>query len=222
MLAVVFVHYDLPRQREFDHFQWNGELYRDVGDVIVVSHGTAGQGADPMGPPSYLPYPIKMPTFSLSITKNYGIEYAINCGFDQIVATDADIAWTPEAIEACQNVGHKEAIVPVYRMAQTFETRHEVSHPDHGCGGTICMTAENWKRTMYDERYVGYGGEDGRLRRDIGALGISERRDTEVFHIAHDPTASQVNVPGAGRADCWNRDTINPDNWAANRLLIDK
>lgn len=220
MLAIVFVHYDLPAKRLVDHYEWNYDAYHELAAFVVLDeNGDVNQMA---GYTVRLRYPNEMSTFSLSVTKNYGIRAAIAEGFDQIVATDADIAWTPEAIESCKNVGPKEAIVPVYRMAQTFETRHEVSHPDHGCGGTICMTAENWKRTMYDERYVGYGGEDGRLRRDIGALGISERRETDVFHIAHDPTAEQVNVPGSGRADCWNRDTINPDNWAANRLLIDK
>jgi hypothetical protein len=223
MLAIVFVHYDLPEERLRQHVDWNCERYVWARPFVVVStkpielHWTEFPWQDEL-----IIYKPEMPIFSLSATKNFGINCAITCGYDKIAATDADIAWTPEAIKACQNVGPKEAIVPVYRMARTFETRHEVSHPDHGCGGTVCMTAENWKRAMYDERYVGYGGEDGRLRRDIAKLGIHERRETEVFHIAHDPDASQVNVPGAGRADCWNRDTINPDNWAANRKLIDK
>lgn len=222
MLAVVFVHYDLPYQRAVDHCKWNAIVYGDAQVIAIVRDGIVSPPYPKPGLRNWIPYPHKMETFSLSATKNFGIEIAIRIGYDRIAATDADIAWTPEAIEACQNVGDKEAIVPIYRMAQTFETRHEVSHPDHGCGGTVCMTAENWKRAMYDERYVGYGGEDGRLRRDIAKLGIEERRETIVYHIAHDPTVSQVNVPGAGRADCWNRDTINPDNWAANRKLIDK
>jgi len=228
MLAVVFVHYDLPEERLRHHMLWNTFRYMEVDSVVVMSPACesliavaiTARGGTNFGfrPRAYMN---PMPVFSLSATKNFGIQQAIDAGYDRIAATDADIAWTPEAIEACKNVEPKEAIVPVYRMAQTFETRHEVSHPDHGCGGTVCMTAANWKRAMYDERYVGYGGEDGRLRRDIAKLGIHERRETEVYHIAHDPTAPQVNVPGAGRADCWNRDGINPDNWAANRKLID-
>lgn len=248
MLAVVFVHYDLPIRRLREHYEWNSGIYEFQEIPVFTVTDNHWYVGDKLGFMVQLRYPHELPLvsearsvaidedslnrlaelsdddriFSLSATKNHGIQHAIDAGYDRIAATDADIAWTPEAIEACKTVGPKEVIVPIYRMAQTFETRHEVSHPDHGCGGTICMTAENWKRQMYDERYVGYGGEDGRLRRDIGKLAIHENRETEVFHIAHDPTASQVNVPGAGRADCWNRDTINPDNWAANRLLINK
>lgn len=221
MLAVVFVHYELPAHRMYEYCQWNSGVCLDVRLFIVTRDGVSPSIGRWYRPTSVM-YNKDMSVFSLSATKNYGIEHAIRMGATSVAATDADIAWTPEAIEACKTVGDNEAIVPVYRMAQTFETRHEVSHPDHGCGGTVCMTAENWERAMYDERYVGYGGEDGRLRRDIAKLGIKERRETEVFHIAHDPTAEQVNVPGAGRSDCWNRDTINPDNWAVNRLLIDK
>jgi len=170
--------------------------------------------------PPVIPYMIPMPIFSLSATKNFGIQAALDAGCDRIAVTDVDVAWTEDTLNKCLSVGDKEAIVPIYQMALDYETREEYSTTDKGCAGTVCMTADNWRRVKYDERYVGYGGEDGRLRKDIAAAAIRERRDCIVYHIAHDLTKPQVNVPGAGRGDCWDRDTINPDNWQRNKHLI--
>ena len=233
MLGIVFVHYRLPWLRLHDHLLWNGRYYDNANVCAwIVSDGS---------PPrveledlekikrrpwnsgkrswSIVFFQESMPVFSLAVTKNYGIKYALEAGCDRIAATDVDVAWTEEALRQCAECGPDEAIVPFYQMALDYETRGEYSQRDKGCSGTVCMTAENWRRVRYDERYIGYGGEDGKLRKDISMLGIRERRDSIVYHIAHDPSKSQVNVPGAGRADCWNRDSINPNNWETNKLL---
>ena len=224
MLAVVFVHYRLPEKRLRDHFRWNEKFYQDA-KVYVVAERV-------LKVPEYaecvvlqedqLPKRNGKPIFSLSATKNIGIAQALVDRRGFRATTDTDVAWTQDAwAAAVLSCDEKTAVVPVYRMAQTYETRLQVSHPDHGCGGTVVMTADNWRRVAYDERYIGYGGEDGKLRRDAAAIGIAEYRNCDVFHIAHDSTQPQANVPGAGRGDCWNRDSgFNPDNWKVNRGLI--
>lgn len=225
MLGVVFVHYRLPADRFLDHFRWNQAVYGGVCPIVVLDHDR--QGKLNAGMPMFTLEAVEpMPTFSLSRTKNQGIRFALSCMrnsqpcLDRIAVTDADVAWTPEAIEACRRVQAGKAIVPVYRMAIDYATREANSTPDMGMGGTVCMTAADWRRVCYDETYEGYGGEDGKLRRDMALLGIREERSTHVYHIAHDPACPQVNVPGHGRADCWNRDTINPDNFSVNRHKI--
>ena len=236
MLGIVFVHYRLPEQRLRDHFTWNLPLYTEHEASLFVVMENAVKIPVRMNAAQYVlafastvAYTEPMPVFSLSATKNYGIQQAIAAGCDPIVTTDTDIAFTPESLAACAECGDKLAVVPIYRMARSHETREHVSHPDHGCGGTVCMTTVDWRRVQervanrkaggpYDERYIGYGGEDGKLRRDIAALGIHEQRETVVYHIAHNPSQQQLNIPGAGRNDCWNRDTgFNPDNWKENK-----
>jgi hypothetical protein len=113
----------------------------------------------------------------------------------------------------------------VTRMVQTFESRCleaiEPKRLDKGMTSTVAMRAADWRRVCYDETYVGYGGEDGKLVRDIHSLGIEVDRSHVMHHVAHDPNAPQVNEPGHGRADCWGRDTgFNPDMFAVNRNLM--
>ncbi len=224
MLGIVFVHYRIPDRRLREHFAWNALRYRQFGAkvFVVANRNYLNDKRESDRWAVCLIYSEPMPVFSLSATKNFGIMAAIEAGCDRIATTDTDIAWTPDALRQCVACNPKEAIAPIYRMAQTYDTREQVSHPDHGCAGTVCLTADNWRKVRYDERYVGYGGEDGRLRRDIAAAGIAENRTAVVYHIAHNPEAEQVNIPGAGRGDCWNRNSINPDNWQVNKHLIDR
>lgn len=222
MLGVVVVAYQIPDSRKADFLSWNLDLFGALNAMpFVVCESDSlpcyvkcdDDSARPANADG-----VRM--FSLSATKNLGIRAALKAGCDRIVTTDIDVAFTKQALMMAAAVGNKSAVVPMYRMAIDFETREEFALPDKGMAGTIALTAANWRKLEYDERYIGYGGEDGKMRKDIASVGIREVRTCHVYHIAHDPTAPQVNVPGAGRNDCWNRDTINPDNWEANRHLI--
>lgn len=239
-------------QRGGEHCVWNAELYHDPHGVLLClvtekerlftvpcvqrsACDIRNSAGDPMPPlevasrllVATIGYPKPMPIFSLSKTKNFGLRLALELGCDPIAVTDVDFAWTPEAFHTCRNVQPGRAIVPYVRMVRTYDTREQDALDpkslDKGMTSTVGMRAADWRRVCYDETYVGYGGEDGKLVRDIQLLGIQVDRSPIMHHIAHDPSASQVNIPGHGRADCWGRDTgFNPDNFALNRNLIDR
>lgn len=218
MIYVVFVHYRLPEQRLRDHFRWNDEIYRTFQVRVIVVSDIEREVPDYA---TCAAYREPMPVFSLAKTKNFGLSEALRTASDSdiIAMTDADIAWEDGVFFDMHECIHENAIIPLYFMAQDYDARHD-SFPDPGCGGTVAMQAAHWRRTRYDERYVGYGGEDGRMRKDIVSMGLRERRDCRVYHIAHDPTADQHNVPGHGRTDAWNRDTgFNPDMFHINKDL---
>ncbi len=232
-VAVVFVSYRLPESRLREHFEWNGDIYEAYGDqlrVYVVSD------VGNMFLPNYaetvivsedrLPVLNGRPVFSLSLTKNAGILKAIEDGADIIVSTDADIAFDFDGLGMMVAVDSKSAVIPVYRMAESYEDR-AVGRSDPGCTGTISMTPSNWQRIPYEEKCFGYGAEDGILLRDIEREGLrvirryADGSDCTVSHIAHE-LGDGARVPGSGSDTCWNRaDGFNPDRFTVNRLLHD-
>lgn len=229
MFGIVFVSYRIPAQRLRDHFAWNDELYRLLPgvSVLAVVDRYYQDSLEFAFYASQLRFTEAMPVFSLSRTKNAGLRSLIASGCDPIAVTDVDFAWTPEAFHACRNVQPGRAVVPLVRMVRTFETRHQDALDpkslDKGMTSTVSMRVADWRRVCYDETYVGYGGEDGKLVRDMQLLGIQVDRSHSMHHVAHNPAAPQVNEPGHGRADCWGRDTgFNPDMFAINRNLIER
>lgn len=220
-VGVVFVHYAIPEKRLAEHFEWNDTLYR-VGQATVYVVADR-----PYDVPEYahcvivpieeLPELGGKPCFSLSLTKNRGIEAALADGCTTVIVTDTDIAFSGSAWWQMVEAGPTEVVTPVYRMARTNEERDPTNRPDYGMTGTLAMTAENWRRVRFNESCVGYGAEDGVILDVIKQYSLSQLRDRHVWHIAHDPEKHLLRVPGHGSADCWNRETLNPDNFEANR-----
>ena len=223
--GIVFAAYRIPPQRLLANLAWNNPLLgRRRCRVFIVTDALFSEEVRRQLPPNWFDcvYPKPMEIFNLSAAKNFGIQTALDAGCECVVVTDVDIAWPRMTLQFCYHVQDHYSVVPIYHMATTFQDREATELIDYGCGGTVAMTAANWRRIRYDERYVGYGGEDGQLRHDICQAGLAERRNCHVFHIAHDPTKPQTNLLGSGREDCWNRDSINPDNWGVNRVLFAK
>jgi len=224
-LAVVFVSYlKVPVERLMDHFRWNEDVYASFGDrlrVYVVSdvdHELPSDATCVVFPLDRLPMIQCRRRFSLTQTKNAGIQRAIADGCDVIVATDVDIVLPRPLVARMFNVTEQQAVIPVYLMAEDFVTRYK-GHLDHGCTGTVAMTAANWKRIPYDEECVEYGGDDGILLRDIERAGLGIQRDKIVSHIAHVPGDGE-RTPGRGADTCWGReDGFNRDNFRKNRRL---
>ncbi len=234
-IAVVFVAYGcVPTSRVDDHFAWNKPMYRDpltrVYMVTATMHDLPTSVMQCIFPSALLPILNGERVFSLSKTKNFGIQCALNDGADVIISTDVDIAFSPAAWEIMCEVEHGQAIAPVYHRCQNFANRHNEKPrpPDYGMTGTTAMVAAHWRQVQYDETYKAYGGEDGRLLNDIRKVRpkIQLTPPTRKFPIAPvvwhvDHTLATVdNVPGAGRPDCWGRaEGFNPDNFEANRKL---
>jgi hypothetical protein len=224
-IAVVFVSYlKVPEQRLQDHFRWNHTLYESLGDrlrVYVVSdtdHTLPSYASCVIYPMDQLPMIEGRRRFCLTRTKNRGLDAAIEDEADVIVCTDVDIAFPPEAFARLVRVDETRAAVPVYRMAPSYEQRH-TGKLDHGCTGTVVMTAERWKTVRYDEECVEYGADDGILLRDIERAGLTVKRDVIVAHIAHAPGDGD-RTPGRGAATCWGRESgFNRDNFKENRKL---
>jgi hypothetical protein len=216
MMGVVFVSYRIPQRRLEEHFQWNDEFYRAAGCRVFVVADRAYPVPDYV---TCLVYPEPLEIFSIAKTKNFGIAAALAAGCDPIAVIDIDVAWTAQAWAAAQAPG--QAIVhPLTFMAVDWPSRHACHHCDEGMGCVMAASAAWWQRVRYDERYVGYGSDDGRLRADFFRAGAKLTRDTFVYHIAHDPTVDQDNHSGHGRPDCWNRDTgFNPDMAERNNSL---
>lgn len=226
-VAVVFVSYlKVPEFRLEDHFVWNDSAYREFGDslkVYVVSDVSRGHclpdyAETVVVPLDEMPVVNGRPRFSLCKTKNAGNSRALENGADVVICTDVDMAFTALTLNRLASVRESQAIIPVYCMAESFADRKS-GRQDHGCTGTVSMMADNWKRVRYDERCVGYGGDDGILLRDIERAGIQIDRSCEVSHIAHVPGDGQ-RTPGNGSGTCWGRDDgFNFDNFRENRKL---
>ena len=224
-IAVVFVSYlKVPEERLQDHFRWNKAAYESHGDrlrVYVVSdveHDLPSYARVCVFPIDQLPLIRGQRKFSLTKTKNFGNDAAIADGADVVICTDVDIAFEPNQIGIIADVTDKIANIPVYRLAPSYEKR-VTGNLDHGCTGTVAMTAANWQRIRFDERCVGYGADDGILLRDIQAAGLTVDRHVIVSHIAHVQGDLGRN-PGSGASTCWGRsDGFNFDNFRENRKL---
>ena len=220
--GVVFAHYAMPQRRLDAHFRWNDTFYRHTGAVVyvVTDHlrPTPLYGRCVVIPRAFLPKQDGKPIFSLAMTKNRGITAAIAAGCDPIIVTDSDIAFGDGAWEEMVGVGSGVASIPVYLMARSYEGRSERDKPDTGMTGTIGMRAEHWRGVRFDEECVGYGAEDGRVYKAIRERGLVILRDAYIWHVAHD-NQNLTRVPGHGSGDCWNRSTLNPDNFEANRSV---
>lgn len=238
-ISVVFVAYGyVPEQRIKDHFTWNRKCYRE--DEVTVYMVTdieyvwlRSRARQPIFPMPRLPILNGERVFSLSKTKNFGIQCALDNGADVIISTDVDIAFSPAAWDVMCEVEHGQAIMPVYHLCQNFANRHNEKPrpPDYGMTGTTAMVAEHWRQVKYDEEYKAYGGEDGRLLNEIKKVKpkiqlIPPTRKFPiapvVWHVDH-TLATVGNVPGEGRPDCWGRaEGFNPDNFEENRKLHDR
>ena len=228
-IAVVFVSYlKVPESRLLEHFEWNGEIYREYGDqlrVYVVSdvpRPVPEYAETVVFPLERLPIVDGQRRFSLTMTKNAGIAKAIEDGASVVVSTDVDITFDWDSFAMVTHIGRvpsvSAAVVPVYRMVPSFAERH-AGRLDHGCTGTVAMTASNWQRIKYDERCVGYGADDGILLQDIKRAGLEVIRDCQVAHIAH-VQGDGARTPGSGSSTCWGRDDgFNFDNFQRNRQL---
>lgn len=227
MNAVVFVAYRLPEARIADHLGWNAGIYGAAATTkiyIVTDRHLALSSAE------CLVYPQPMPIFSLARTKNYGIRQALDHGAEMVVATDADMVWTPDAWAECQAVGEGQAVGPVYHMVDSHAERHALT-PNRVMAelaiGTVAMRATGWHKVCgYNERLAGYGADDGDLWRRIGAVGIRQYRGAAIYHIAHQGAAIQQEAHTAGdksrgvRSDHWGRgDGFNPDQLQHNIRL---
>jgi len=217
-VAVTFTHYRIPEQRLADHFQWNDELYRKHGARVFV---VTDRQYDVPAYARCLVYPEEMPTFALSKTSNYGIRYAIDCGFSVIIKTDSDMVYPAESFAEMVATEEGEAVIPVYRMASNYTERETKYVAAPKATGTIAMVGADWKRARFHESCRGYGCDDGILRKDIARAGILERRSNVIYHIAHVPdTPQQEFNKVTPRVDHWNRDTgFNPENFAGNRTF---
>jgi hypothetical protein len=155
--------------------------------------------------------------FSLAKTKNFGIRCALEDGADPIIVADTDVEFPRDALDDLVAVPPREAMIPTYFM-RTWPDREDLTqdHTDVGCTGTVAMWANHWRTIRFDERYVGYGGEDGQLKRDIEAAGIKAIRYGLVWHHAHTPGVNMPRVPGGGAVNCWNREEFNPNMFVMN------
>jgi hypothetical protein len=224
----VLVAYRIPELRIADHFRWNDALYRQGRTTVYVVSDRRCPGPGYarwiVFPEADLPLRNGRRVFSLTATKNRGIDAALADGCQVLVVTDIDMAFPDPTWHRMTGCRRGEAIVPVYVLAPAFDSRVTctAAAEDPGCEGTVAMTAADWRRVRFDERCIGYGADDGILHKAIARAGIRHDRQFRVYHIAHTPVAADSRVPGHGRGDCWNRaDGFNPDNFAENRRLYD-
>jgi len=227
--ALVFVHYRIPEQRLIDHFAWNAEVYRAAGLIayVVTDRPFPTCGLRTIDYAQALVYPKPLEVFSLARTKNYGIRAAIDAGHDPIIATDADIAFPPDAMAELLQVEEGQAVAPVYQMVHTYQTRHRLTGRIQAdlAIGTISMRASGWLAVHgYNELMEGYGCDDGEIWARMGQAKIERFRGLGVYHIAHVAGTIQQEAHTAGdkshgvREDHWNRENgFNPRRFRENR-----
>lgn len=218
--GVVLVHYRMPEDRLRLHLERNALCYQGAQVYVVTEQSAeiAGTECVPF-PAARLPVRKGRPVFSLSATKNAGIVRALDDGCDPIIVTDSDVEIPPDTMDWFRQVPAGSARIARYVMRTWPDRPDSQDHEDAGCTGTLAMRASRWRRLRFDERCVGYGGEDGALLADIRKAGLAIDRSCHVVHHAHTPGYNPRRTPGAGSSDCWNRDTgFTPDNFETNRL----
>lgn len=221
---VVAVAYRIPEHRVRAFCEWNAELFvRDNATVWMVVEREYD------GLPAWVRQVVfsePMPTFSLTRTKNAGIDAALESGATgAVIASDIDIAFTPRAWDECRAVRTGAAVVPMYRMADAFDTRESRYVLAPLATGTVAVHADTWRAcgVRYEPGCVGYGSDDAILLRDLQRASVRLDRcgDVPVCHIAHQQGTPQVEF--AGRTDHWGRDTgFNPENFAHNRKFYER
>jgi hypothetical protein len=218
--GVVLVHYRMPRERLDQHLARNAQAYRGARLYVVAEAdlGLGGSATTVVVPEEALPLLGDRRAFSLAATKNAGVARAIVDGCEVVVVTDSDCELPPDTFRALAEVGPGAAVIPTYRMRTWPDRADPQDHDDPGCTGTLAMRSAWWREIRFDERCVGYGGEDGALLRAIREAGLAIDRARTVWHHAHTPGHNPRRTPGDGMADCWGRTSgFNPDNFLANR-----
>ncbi len=225
--AVIFAHYncpggDLPESRLYEQLAWNDAYYRQSAARVYVVTDKARVLPDYAAclvlPASALPQHDGHTVFSQAIAKNCGVAAALADERDPIIVCDTDIQFTPPAWHRLVKVDGWSAIIPVCCMRRRCDYLDGEDRRDKGCTGTVAMRAENWKRLRYDERFAGYGGEDGAFLNSITRAGLRVDRATEIYHMPHFAGESPQRQPGHGSEGCYNRaNGFNPDMFGANR-----
>jgi hypothetical protein len=199
----------MPSERFHSWLRWNTvELLSP--DLIVFAVGKEVPERPCVAPCiEDLVYPLPLDRFSLARTSNFGIRTAIDQGAKVIVKTDPDIYFAGQLTRLLA-VKPGELLSP--RMVDVSEPGgYRPDPPRHAGDGTVAMRAEDWQRCQgYDEKFVGYGGEDNEIVFHAESLGIKVDRSGVVEHVSH--VARQVRGPA------WNPD-FNPPNSQANVAL---
>jgi hypothetical protein len=214
----VAVAYRIPEWRVRQFVDWNRAEFarRGIRTILVVEQPY------PDLPPEIVQvvYPEPLPIFNLAATKNCGIRKAAELQPESIiVATDIDVALPGPTLDACLAVAWRQAAVPLYLMADEYDTRETRNIPAPRATGTVAMHAAHWRRLPYDNRCQGYGSDDAILLADLRHADLAIlARDLPAYHMAHRPGTCQAEFKG--RADHWGRDAgFNPENFAANGRL---
>ncbi|OPZ25210.1 MAG: hypothetical protein BWZ02_02560 [Lentisphaerae bacterium ADurb.BinA184] len=216
--GVVLVHYRMPADRLRLHLERNAAAYEGAQVYVVTEQPVQIAGAECVPfPAARLPVRKGRPVFSLAATKSAGVARALDAGCDPVIVTDSDVEIPPDTMAWFRQVPAGAARIARYVM-RTWPGRLDAQdHEDTGCTGTLAMRASHWRRLRFDERCVGYGGEDGALLAAIRGAGLATDRSCHVLHHAHTPGHNPRRVPGSGIPDCWNRDSgFNPNLFAVN------
>lgn len=213
-MAVVVNHYRMPEKRLADHFEWNHEAYSAPGTRVFV---VTDREQDV---PSYaccLVYPGLMPVFNISAASNYGIRFAIDCGYRAVLKTDVDIVLGKSAWEKMTEVQDGRCISPAYYMALDYETRKSKFFRNTVVCGVCCMTARDWEKAHFHEGCWGYGHDDSVMLSAVERAGI--KVDTiggnVIWHMSHEGKG----LKECERDDFWNRSGFNPHNQGNDRFL---
>jgi hypothetical protein len=219
-IAVTAVAFRIPEQRVRDFMTWNRDAFAacDAYVVLVVEEPYDLKDFENV---EQVRYTEPMKVFSLCATKNCGIRRAAEMSGNHgvIAATDIDVAIPPATLENMRCLPWGKAHIPLYVMADSYDSRDGADVTAPKATGTVSMHAGHWQQVQYDERCVGYGSDDAILVKDIQGLGVEiVGRHERVFHIAHQQGTCQKEF--AGRADHWGRDSgFNPENFEHNGVF---
>ena len=207
--AIVVVAYKIPKTRVRDFVAWNShEITAAKAYLFVVCEEATADSSEEalweLGMPLACPSPMSI--FSLCRAANYGIRCAVEERYSPILKTDIDVVFDGQ-LQTLLAVDEKTANAPKYLDCPSYAKRREARGILPKGQGSICMTADNWRLLQgYDERFVGWGGDDNEMCARIKERGIRLNDDMKVCHIAH-----EVNTK-------WNRE-FNPRNWHNNQKL---
>lgn len=157
----------------------------------------------------------------------------------RIVTTDADMLFTPKALETiircmdgdrhsvqllqCRDLLPHYSAETIRKFAWDEYESNSVLRPRWGMGGMIAFPAAAYEGIRgYDERMEIYGGEDidfaHRLRRAGYRLNWIDDPDCRIFHVWHESSRKGADETHEGRAAiARNRDIVQTDGtWVRN------
>lgn len=168
-ISIVVSAYGISTERKLNFLRWNEEVFlKENVHVFLISDVQENLSEFPFA--QIIQYPKKQDVFSIPRTINYGLRHIPSC--EIVVKSDIDIVFSRQIFKQLrQNISNRIGMVCIPSNLQSAEELsaatdkwNTLPRDQEAKGACFAMTYNDWKLLKgYDERIVGWGGEDTEL-----------------------------------------------------------